>query len=134
MEQHRDIIQGVSEDYPEVVSTQWEDFDDFVEKYGIVNNPENASKRLKIWRNDNIAGLMIRDGLIDVQTYIDYIGDAPIQMWNKYKEIIAEYRNVFEFPDYMSGMEYLAKELDEYRIKKGWGPKGPIIYITPSDK
>ena len=39
-----------------------------------------------------VAGLMIRDGLVDVQTYINYIGDAPIQMWNKYKEIIVEFR------------------------------------------
>ena len=77
-----------------------------------------------------VAELMTRDGLVDVQTYNNYIGDAPIQMWNKYKEIIVEFRNIFEFPDYMIGMEYLADELDKYIIMKGWGPKGPILYVN----
>ena len=113
------------------MSLEWEDFDDFVDRYGVANNPDNYNKRISIWKGHNVSGLMIRDGLLDVETFMDYIGDAPIQVWMKYKNIIEEFRRQFELPTYLLGMEILAEELNKYRIEKGWGPKGPYLYANP---
>jgi len=56
---------------------------------------------------------------------MEYIGDAPIQVWMKYKDIIEEFRRQFEFPAYLIGLEILAEELDKLRIKEGYGAKKP---------
>ena len=75
---------------------------------------------------------MIRDGLLDIKTYMEYLGDSPIQVWMKYKDIIEEFMRQFQLPTYLIGMEILAEELNKYRIKQGWGPKGPYLYANTS--
>jgi len=122
-------IEGSPEDFQEIMSQEWSNFDDFLEKYGIGNNPRNYRIRNSIWRGYNTAGLMLRDGLIDVETYIEYLGDVPIQVWMKYGDIIREFREIFQLPCYMIGMEYLATELDKYRLKKGWGEKAGYQFV-----
>ena len=110
------------------MSQEWSDFDDFLDKYGIGNNPENYKIRNAIWRSYNTAGLMVREGMLGVETYVEYLGDTPVQAWMKYRDIIGEFRLVFGLPKYMIGMEILADELEKYRIEQGWGKKMPYQF------
>ena len=70
-------------------------------------------------------GLMVRDGLLSLETYMQYVGDSPAGYWIQYGDLIKEYRIRFHAPDYLYGLEYLAGEVDRYRVRKGWGEKTP---------
>lgn len=113
----------------ELLSEEWTDFNDWFNKYSQFKNPESYALRLKMWENFNVNGLLIRDGLIDLETYLEYMGDMPLVFWIKYEDIITELRRRFRYPTYMSGFEYLANEIEDYRNKQGWGPK-----IAPRDQ
>ena len=52
-----------------VMNMEWTDYEDFMSKYGIENNPDLAEDRLSLWRMTNFSGLLVRDGLIDISTY-----------------------------------------------------------------
>jgi hypothetical protein len=116
-------IETMATDFNEIMKAEWTDFDDWYKKYSIVNNPENYAKRDRLWEAYHINGLLIRDGVIDIETYIDYLGDTPILMWDKYEDVIKELRTIVSLPTYMMGFEILAKEIIKYRNSKGWGPK-----------
>ena len=119
--QHK--IETMANDFNEIMTAEWTDFDDWNNKYGAVNNPESYAKRDRLWEAYHINGLLIRDGMIDIETYIDYMGDTPILMWEKYKDIIKELRIRISLPTFMMGFEILANEITRYRTSKGWGPK-----------
>jgi hypothetical protein len=111
--------------YFQIMSAEWTDFNDYYEKYGPENNAELNSFRSSLWNRFNAAGLMIRDGMIDVKMYVDYVGDAPVMMWYKYRDIVEEYRRRFHLPSYLAGWEILAVEIEKYRTRQGWDPKTP---------
>ena len=116
-------IETMSTDFNEIMNAEWTDFDDWYTKYSVVNNPDNYAKRDRLWEAYHINGLLIRDGVIDIETYIDYLGDTPILMWEKYQDIIKKLRPITSLPTYMIGFEILADEITKYRNNKGWGPK-----------
>jgi len=116
------IQSGNQADWQDLLNLEWTDFNDFQSKYGFENNPTIYSKRLGTWRNLSVSGLLIRDGLLDISTYADYIGNVAPQMWNKYQPIIEEMRRVYDTPDLYYGIEYVAKENDKYRVSKGLEP------------
>jgi len=110
-------------DWNSVMSMEWEDYDDFMEKYGWESNPELYEKRNGVWRRLHFSGLLVRDGLIDISTFVDYIGDNSPVMWNKFKDIIEEQRILFDNPELYVGIEYLANEVEKYRLRRGMKPK-----------
>jgi hypothetical protein len=114
-----------SDEYVRFAKESWSDFDDFMKKYGQRNDPEGTAYRLKHWRTLDFFGLMVRDGVIDIETFVNYVGDSAPIMWDRYKGIILEMRRRYHLPVWMSGFEYLAGETNRYRIWKGWGPKTP---------
>ncbi len=52
-------------------------------KYGIENNPGLFEARMEVQTTLNYQGMLIRDGLIDIETLFNYIGDAAILFWDK---------------------------------------------------
>ena len=108
-----------SVDYSEVMAWQWDNFDDYISKYGVENNPDFYRKRVRMWLQMNINGLLIRDGLNDTRAYVDYIGFGPLYMWRKFKDIIEETRRRYGDPLLYIGFEYLAGELEKYRLSLG---------------
>ena len=111
--------------YFEFMSATWVDFNDYYKKYGVNSYPEMFIFSYKLWSRYNISGLMVRDGLVSVNAYIEYLGDAVAIVWEKYKDIIIEYRRLYHLPSYLIGFEYLANEINRYRVEKGWGVKTP---------
>ena len=108
--------------YENAMTAEWTDFSDYLKKYG--PDTEHFNYRMNVWGNYHVTGLMSRDGLIDVKSYMEYIGDGPVMMWRKYRDIIMEYRRRFNNPVLYLGWEILAEEIDEYRISQGWGSAG----------
>ena len=119
-------IETMATDFNEIMKAEWTDFDDWYKKYSTVNNPDNYAKRVRLWEAYHINGLLIRDGVIDIETYIDYLGDTPILMWEKYQDIIKKLRTIVSLPTYMMGFEILANEITKYRNSKGWGSRTPL--------
>ena len=111
-------------DFYTMMNMVWTDYEDFENKYEWKNNPEGFNSRIKIWRNMNYYGLLVKDGLIDVGTYCDMISDGAPIVWDKFKDIIVEMRRLEDNPKLYSGMEVLAIETDNYRISRGLEPKG----------
>ena len=111
-------------DFNTMMEMEWTDYTDFENKYGWKNNFEVYNSRVKIWRNMNYYGILVQDGIIDVSTYVRMISDEAPVVWDKFKEIILELRRIQDNPDLYRGMETLAEETDNYRIRKGLKPKG----------
>ncbi len=105
--------------YNVIMDMKWDSYDDFVSKYGYENNPDSFRKRMRMWRNMHKNGLLVRDGLLDVRAIIDYVGDAPSYVWKKFKDIIEEMRRLYDSPEGFIGLEYLAGEIEKYRLSQG---------------
>ena len=110
--------------WKEMMEMEWLDYDDFNQKYGPESNPDKYNDRVSIWRNMNLYGLLVEDGLIDISTYIRIIADQSPLFWNKFGKLIEEMRRVQDNPELYIGIEILARETDKYRVSKGLKPKG----------
>ncbi len=104
-----------------MMNMKWTDYNDFLSN--TIKDPELSSYRLRVWRRFNQMGWMVKDGLVDVETFVKYVGDNPPQLWNKFEDVILEQRVDFNFPLWMAGFEYLAGEMNRYRVAQGWGVK-----------
>lgn len=107
----------------QMMNMQWDDYEDFNNKYGINADIEFYDERIRLWRNMNYTGLLLKNGLIDVSSYVQYIGDNTPLVWNKFKPIVLEMRKIYDNPEIYIGWETLAVEVDKYRISKGLKPK-----------
>ncbi len=88
-------------------------------KYSWENDPDLADQRVNLFRMVNFQGLLIKDGIIDISTYVRYAGDSPPFFWDKFRPIIEEMRVLMDNPEMYSGIEALAYETDQYRKSKG---------------
>jgi hypothetical protein len=107
----------------EMQDATWNDFEDYREKNWYDKNPELFVYRSIKFQKYHVNGLMVRDGLIDVEKFVEYNGDGVVMMWRKYKEVILKIRKAYHLPTWWIGFEYLAEDVDRYRIKMGWGAK-----------
>jgi hypothetical protein len=110
---------GSGVQYNEIMDMKWDSYDDFVSKYGVENNPDAYRKRRRMWQIMHRNGLLVRDGLIDVRALFDYTSGGSLYMWRKFKDIIEEIRRLYHMPDYLIGLEYLAGEIEKYRLSQG---------------
>ena len=123
LERNDQIIESGSMAWNDVLNMKWDNYEDFMSKYAYDGNPDLLQKRLSIWRNMNSCGIMVKDGLIKLESYIKHVGDNPPIIWEKFKDIILEQRLVFDNPDYFLGIEYLAGAVEQYRKDRGWNLK-----------
>ena len=107
------------------------DFDDFLEKYGSVNNPDAYAKLTKVWWFFTQIGTLVYRGFITTEDVNHLIAIQPILVWEKWGPIIVGFREkVWESKTGYSTFEYLAKtmmkeivdlshksSLDDLRIK-----------------
>lgn len=111
--------------HSEMANATWDGFDDYRDKFWYDQNPELFVYRSIKFQKYHVNGLMVRDGLIDIEKFVEYNGDGVIMMWRKYKDVILKMRKAYHFPLWWIGFEYLAEDVDKYRIKMGWGAKTP---------
>jgi hypothetical protein len=100
----------------ETMSWEFEDFDDFERKY---SDPDSFAKRYSVMRMFDGVGLLLRDGLLDVDKVYDLIDSAVLQQWRKWGPIVKETRTRYPWPDAEEGFEYLYDEMMKVRRKRG---------------
>ena len=120
----REFTSNTNNEWNQMMNMEWKDYEDFENKYGWEKNPDGYNARVRMWRNLNYYGLLVEDGLIDAGTYARIISDQSPIVWNKFKDIVLEMRQIYDNPDLYIGMEILAKETDKYRVSRGLKPKG----------
>ena len=107
---------------------EWKDYDDFERKYGSDNNPEAFAIRYSFWYRLNGVGLLVRDGLIDVDRVYDLMNEYILFQWEKWGSIIVRMREHYNLPKHMEGFEYIANEMKKTRINRGYSPEVPEDY------
>jgi hypothetical protein len=114
----------------ELMSMEWEDYDDFERKYGSDYNPDSYGKRMLTWTKMNSFGIMLRDGVIDVTTAYDMWDIWPIWTWMKFETIFREQRIRYKMPRFMKWFEYLYTELIKEGKRRGHTIEAPDNYIS----
>jgi hypothetical protein len=115
----------------------WDDFDDYIRKYRPDTNPEVEEGILLTgtWNFYNGLGLILKEGLVNMETMHHVFGSSPIMVWFKCETIIKGLR-VFgpEGPglDYMGNFEFLADELIRFRRERGLSL--PTGYLHPTSE
>jgi len=105
--------------YTELMNMEWTDYDDFEQKYGSDNNPDNYALRTTIFRWFNTTGLLIKNKMIDPEIVYDFNGMATIWLWNKFKEIVLKQRELYNNPLGNIWFEYLYNEMKKIHEKRG---------------
>jgi len=100
----------------EVINMDFEDFDDFEKKMDRVT----FAKVAITWSEWNTLGLLLKNGFIDPEMMFEFLQyRGPIYHWEKYGDIIKEWRKKYGFYSLGVGFEYLAEEMAKYREKQG---------------
>jgi hypothetical protein len=98
---------------------EFDDYQDFLEKYDSSVNMENYLQRSRIYRMLNNFGHIIKRGLVDPEAVYDGIQGGFIEnMWNKHSPIIYEIRQERKKPDFHEGFEYLAEAMKKVEEDK----------------
>lgn len=89
---------------------QWDNFEEFQEKYGAIANPTAYVKFIKIINFFEGVGILLKRGLIDLDFVYDMMG-APLNMvWEKIHPVILGMRSFYDDPDLWANSEYLINE------------------------
>jgi hypothetical protein len=109
----------------EMINMEWLDYDDFERKYGSDVNVDNAAKRMSLWTSCNVFGYLMKENIVDAETFYVAGGQTSMWIWEKFKDIIAEHRARYGGVDSFSGFEYLAEEMMRIKRKNDPGFKVP---------
>ena len=112
----------------ELLKMEWTDYDDFENKYGSDNNPDNYAKRMTEFGVYENIGILLKNGLIEPTTLYDLYGGRSSWMWDKFGPIILVQRVQYSIPEFFSNFEYLVKELTEVNKAKGYEVQIPENY------
>jgi len=102
----------------ELMNMEWNDYDDFENKYGSDVNPDNFAKRMSVWLSYDMLGHLLKKNIADAETFYISGGTVAIFMWEKYKPILYEHRRRYVGADTYSGLEYLAQEMLKIRKRR----------------
>jgi hypothetical protein len=91
----------------EISSAEWEDYDDYNEKFSFYANPDFGDKLLAISTFFAGMGVMVHRGMIDPGIVDDLVSGVLIRFWEKYRPIYLEIRVRRNWPQYGEWIEYL---------------------------
>ena len=111
----------------------WDDFDDYLEKWGPYDHPE-VTEELKLitssWSFYDGLGKILKEGMVDLDTVYEMLGLRILMVWFKYETIIKSLRNFEEGnpgSDYLSNFEYLANVM--IKVRKMRGQSLPLSWL-----
>jgi len=110
--------------YFKALQMTWDDYDDFIKKYPL----EEWEKRIPFMHISHFyeeIGVLLEEGLIDVNLVIQLIGSPFRLYWEKFEPIVLERRIRDNNPTYFDKMEYLYNEIKKLRGHqwKEWFPE-----------
>ena len=90
---------------------EWEDFDDFMEKYGPETNLEACASFFTVLGFYDVVGVLLMRKQIDPTLVYNLMPASPVRFWEKMGTIIKEGRKSWWTPRFMPPSEYLANEM-----------------------
>ena len=110
--------------YFKALQMTWDDYDDFLKKYGLEEWEERVPfTHMSLYFDE--VGVLLKEGLIDVNLVAQLIGSAFRLYWEKFEPIVLERRIRDNNPTYFDNMEYLYNEIEKQRghLWKEWFPE-----------
>jgi hypothetical protein len=97
---------------------EWDDMDDFNEKYRVPSSLENQSKYLSYTNKLEGWGVLVRRGLIDINLLYDLSYASIILFWEKFSPRVIETRRRRNAPHFYENIEYLYDEMIRIRAER----------------
>jgi hypothetical protein len=95
----------------EVRQWEWEDYDDYMAKYGSEANPEAYMMYRKLFGYLEGLGVLVRRGLIDPSLVDDLMSGFIIRFWEKFEPYFVERRRRLNWPQVGEQIEYLYSQV-----------------------
>jgi len=95
----------------DIMNLEWEDFDDYWNKYGINVNPDVAAMIYSVGNYFEGVGLLVKEKLIDIKLVDDLMTGLVMRYWEKMGPIIKQERIRFNWPEAYEWTEYLYNEI-----------------------
>lgn len=92
---------------------QWDDLEDYLDKYDSRVNPENAARRMSLWNTLDTIGMLYRKGQLDMDTILASSQGIIHTLWLKFEPIVEYYRGTDYGENSYYNWEYLALELSK---------------------
>ena len=114
----------------ELLQMEWDNIEDFFDRYDSAVDMDNFEKRYNIWSYFDGMGMLLKKGLVDKEMIYYLMGGyGAFWTWNKFKDIIKASRIRMNNPDHFAMFEYLAGEMQKMKqqrehtleIPKHWG-------------
>jgi hypothetical protein len=100
--------------YFKALQMTWDDYDDFEKKYGLEEWEERIPlAHMSLFYEE--IGVLLEEGLIDVNLIIHLIGGTFRLFWEKFEPYVLERRIRESHPQYFDKMEYLYNEIEKLR-------------------
>jgi hypothetical protein len=77
---------------------QWDDYEDYVTKYGVINNLETSTKITSVFSLFENLGGLLQKGFLDLSVIAEQAAAAFPPLWEKYKTIVEEDRKALNNP------------------------------------
>ena len=102
-----------------LMNMEWTDFDDFIKKYDSRVNEENFAKRQTFILHCNYLGYLIQEGVVDIGSVYQLIGESVMDVWLRLKPILHRYVEIGDYgKDSFENFEYLANEMIRVKTLK----------------
>ena len=75
-----------------IIQQQWEDYDDFMEKYGPETNPEAWANWMSVGSFFNGIGVLLKKGLVDIALVEELLVMTTFVSWIRIGPIVREWR------------------------------------------
>jgi len=90
---------------------EYENYDDFVKKYGSIMSDSPASMAFHAISNYfEGVGVLLKRKLVDLDIVKDYYGESVVVVWKKLEPLISGVRKEFNMPRAWEPFEYLYSE------------------------
>jgi len=117
--------------FNDVLTREWEDYDDYVRKYGRFTNPTAQAIAASIGLFFDGIGVLLKKGLLDV----DIVGElmsTPVRLyWDKMNPVWAGMRERMKRESVMDNVEYLYNEILKRDMRLGRDKGVPDPYQEP---
>ena len=119
------------EAYVDIVDAEFEDYDDFVKKYGkFISKNQVPSSFMMMGNFYEQIGVLLRNRLIDA-SLVDQL--FPVSTtWEKMKPVIEGYRKHHNQPQFCEWFEFLYNEMERRGQRLKWGKRTTPSPTIPS--
>ena len=98
----------------DMLTWEFKDFQDFLNKSDPVKKPEEWSNIANLVIYFEGIGTLVKEGYIDISKVATLTGGVAVNFWSKIDPIVEDIRKYIHYPRWASETEYLYNELLKY--------------------